>query len=462
MRKTSPHKAVPHNPEKFVIISDAHLLQSYMGTYDPILDFKEVFQKIAKLSPDFILVAGDMFDKRKTETSDVRHPEGEAAMMKIREIFDNVGAPIHAICGNHEDERVLQGLGQTVGNFHYSGDKWEMLGKTDVYFMNTRYEAEYYDEKLLEVDVGNILESMKRRWKRKKPKNSILICHEWIAREGAVYPIELLQKLLDRFSWVLNGHMHFYTKNHLKHSNLVCLPSLLPSRLRIGKYWTESYSWSAKAEEYNHKVRESPFGFIELKIGKKPIFHRFDPSVKIIDLEIEVTGLGLGKVRARLKQILDDINNRDDRERLIVLPSVIGSCSFPPNLLEDICKAYEALNVQKLVDRTGKVSPFAPTVAVKRPILTVDQLKEEILRSYPELVKALNKAGLKLSITNTREICRALTEDPYILQKSPGPVHQHMSNLLEVITNELEKKKVVRSLPPEFLSFLTEQCREAL
>jgi len=132
-----------HNAEKFVIISDAHLLQSYMKTYDPILDFKEVFQKIVKLSPDFILIAGDMFDKRKTETSDVRHPEGEAAMMRIREIFDNIKIPIYAICGNHEDERVLRGLQQTVKNFHYSGDKWERLGGTDVYLMNTRYEAEY-------------------------------------------------------------------------------------------------------------------------------------------------------------------------------------------------------------------------------------------------------------------------------------------------------------------------------
>ena len=250
MGKRSSYEVLQHNAEKFVIISDAHLLQTYMGTYDPILDFKEVFQKIAKLSPDFILIAGDMFDKRKTETSDVRHPEGEATMMRIREIFDNIKIPIYAICGNHEDERVLQGLQQTVKNFHYSGDGWERLGSTDVYFMNTCYEAEYYDEKLLEADVDNILESMKRRWKGKKPSNSILICHEWIAKEGVTYPIELLQKLLEKFTWVLNGHMHFYAKNHLNYTNLVCLPSLLPSRVLLGKYWTESYSWEAKAEEY--------------------------------------------------------------------------------------------------------------------------------------------------------------------------------------------------------------------
>ena len=445
-----------------MVISDAHLLQSYMKTYDPILDFKDMFQKIAKLSPDFIIIAGDMFDKRKTETSDVRHPEGEAAMMRIRENFDNIKIPIYAICGNHEDERVLQGLQQTVKNFHYSGDGWERLGSTDVYFMSTRYEAEYYDEKLLEADVGNILESMKRRWKGKKPSNSILICHEWIAKEGVTYPIELLQKLLKKFTWVLNGHMHFYAKNHLNYTNLVCLPSLLPSRILLGKYWTESYSWEAKAEEYACRARESPFGFVELEIGKEPVFHRFNASVKIVDIEIDVTGLSLQKVRARLKQFLDDINKRADRGKLIILPSVTGSCSFSPTLLEDICKAYETLNIQKLRDRTGKVSPFAPKVAVKRPILTVDQLKEEILRSYPEMIKALKKAGLKLSRTDVREICKTLTEDPYILRKSSGPVHQHITNILEVVAKELEKKKIVRDLPPDFLPFLTEQCRKAL
>jgi DNA repair exonuclease SbcCD nuclease subunit len=451
-----------HDTEKFVIISDAHLLQSYIEIYDPILDFKDVLQKIAKLSPDFILIAGDMFDKRKTETSDVRHPEGEAAMMRIREIFDNIKTPIYAICGNHEDERVLRGLQQTVKNFHYSGDRWERLGSTYVYLMNTRYEAEYYDEKLLEADVNNILESMKKIWKAGKLNNSILICHEWIAEEGAVYPRELLQKLLEKFTWVLNGHMHFFAKNHLSYSNLVCLPSLLPSRVLEGKYWTESYSWEAKAEEYVCKARESPFGFVELEIGKEPLFHRFDPSVKIVDLEIDVTGLDLQKARARLKQILDDINKRAEREKLIILPSVVGSCSFSPSLLEDICKAYETLNIEKLRDRTGKVSPFAPKVAVKRPILTVDQLKEEILRSYPELIKALNKARLKLSIADVREICKALTENPYVLQKSLGPVHQHAVNILEAVTKELEKKKAVKDLPPEFLSFLAEQCRKVL
>jgi len=458
--KVKPMRILPQDTERFVIISDAHLLQSYIGAYDAISDFKNVLDQALKLSPDAILIAGDMFDKRKTETSDVRHPEGEEAMMKIREIFENIEIPIYAIRGNHEDERILQGLQQTVPNFHYSEDRWERFGNTWVYLMDTRYEAEFYDEKILGTDVDNILEDANKKWKGQKPKYTLLVCHEWITGEEGTYPKELLTKLLEKFTWVINGHMHFYAKEYLDSKNLICLPSLLPSRLRIGKYWSEYYSWEAKSDNCVCKERASPFGFVELKVGEELVLHRFDPFVQIINLEIEVTGLDLQKVRARLKQVLDEIDRRPDRDKLIVLPSIIGSCSFSASLLEDICRAYESLNIQKLVDETGKNSPFAPKVVVKRPLLTIDQLKEEILRNYPQLVKALKKFGISASVSDVREICKTLNENPYVLQKCSGPVYQHLTNLLETITKELENKKIVKELPTDFIPFLAEQCRK--
>jgi len=458
--KGEPMPLSLQDAEKFVIISDAHLLQGYMGAYNAISDFENVLDQALKLSPDVILVAGDMFDRKKTETSDVRHPEGEEAMMKIREIFENIKVPIYAIRGNHEDERILQGLQQTASNFHYSGDIWEKVGNTWIYFMNTRYEAEFYDEKMLETDVNNIFEDATRKWKGRKPQYSILICHEWVTSEEGTYPKELLTKLLERFTWVINGHMHFYAKRYLNYRNLICLPSLLPSRLRIGKYWTEYYLWEAKSENWVCKERASPFGFVELKIGEEPVLHEFNPSIQIINLEIDATGLDLQKVRSRLKQVLDEVDKRPGRDKLIVLPSIVGSCSFSSSLLEDICRAYETLNVQKLVDMTRKISPFAPKVAVKRPLLTVDQLKEEILRNYPQIIKALKKVGISAPVRDVREICKTLNENPYILQKCPGPVHQHLTNLLETITKELENKKIVKDLPTDFIPFLAEQSRK--
>lgn len=448
--------------ERFVIISDGHLLQSYMKPYDPMPDFENVIQKIAELHPNFVLVAGDMFDKKKTETSDVRHPEGEEVMMKVREVLEGLEVPVYSIRGNHEDARVLQGLQQTDVNFHYVSDNWKRLGNTDVYFMDTRYEAEFYDEKMLDIDVDNILESADERWKKRAPENSLLITHEWIADSGPVFPRHLLEKLSAKFDWIMNGHMHFFTKKHLKIRNLVCLPSLLPSRLPIGKYWTESYFWRADADEFEHETRESPFGFVELEINKEPNFHRFDPSVKIANLQIDVTKLDRQEARSRLKHISDKINERKDRKMLIVLPLITGSCSFSPRMLEDIYGAYEELNIQKQRDGTGKVSPFAPGVTVKRPILTTEQLTEELLRASSLLMKMLRKEGIRLTSKDVRDICKNFTQNPYVLQKSAGPVYQHVANILELITAEFEKKKIIKELPSDFAAFLTSRCREVI
>jgi len=444
--------------DKFVIMSDAHLLQSYMGSYDAISDFKTVLKQACKLSPDVVILAGDMFDKKKTEVSDVRHPEGEEAMIKIREIFENIKIPVYAIQGNHEDERILQGLQQTVTNFHYSGDKWEALENTLIYLMNTRYETGFYDDKLLEIDIQNIIDYIKK--KNRTKKNSILICHEFITNEEGTFPEDLLIKLLKKFNWVINGHMHFYEKGYIHQKNLICLPSLLPSRLRFGKYWTEYHSWNAKSDYYECKERASPFGFVELKIGNEPIFHRFIPSVQIINLEIDVTDLDLQKVRTRLKQFLDDTNKRSDRDKLIVLPSIAGNCSFSASLLDDICRSYENLNIQKLIDNTGKISPFAPKITIKKPLITVDQLKEEILRNYPELIKRLRKYGVSISVQDVRAICKALNDNPYIFQKYSGPVHQHIINLFETLTKELVDRKIIKELPTDFIPFLEEHCRK--
>lgn len=444
---------------KIVIISDGHLLQRHLGTYDPVADLKEVLKKVSELSPDFILVAGDMFDKKKTQTSDVRHPEGEEMMMQIREIFVDLQVPIHVLRGNHEDERILLGLDKTVDNFHYVGDRWIKLGDLEVYFMNTRYEGEYYDEKLLETEINQLFKDVTKR-----RKNRLLISHEWISDRGAIYPKSLLTKLLNQFDRIFNGHMHFYAEGHLGFKNLVCLPSLLPSRLRFGQYWVESYSWLADSENYVHKTRTSPFGFVELTGDRNPIFHAFNPSVTIIKLELDTTGLDLKEARKRFKEILLDMSHRSDREKLVIFPSIAGTSSFSAGLLEDIRKDYEEkLNVQEIVSEATRVTPFAPAVEVKRPILTVDQLVEGLFRNAPEMAETLTKEKLKMTPADVREILKVLIKSPHLLQKGAGTqVHQHVSNFLEAFSNELERKEIIKALPVDFSTFLVEKCREAL
>jgi len=448
--------------KKFIVLSDGHLLQSYVGVYDPLQDFASILREIPKLSPDFLILAGDMFDKKKTETSDVRHPEGEEVMMKVREMFRSMGIPVYSLRGNHEDERILQGLGQTVENFHYLGDKWQRIGGFDFYFMNTRYETEFYDEATLEVEIDDILDAATKRWKGTTPGCSVLVCHEWFSDEGALYPRNLLTKLAAKFNLVINGHMHFLAEKHLGINNLVCLPSLLPSRLLYGKYWTESYSWEADSDKYTHVTRGSPFGFVEFGTSAKPIFHAFNPSVNITNIELDISGLELPKARARLKQIFDDIGKRDDAQRMILLPAVVGKSTYSPVLLEDICRAYDHLKIQKLRDKAVKVSPFAPAARFRQPILTLDQLKEEMLKTAtPELMRLLRRQGLKLAATDVRDILKAILENPYILQRAAQPVSQYVSSMLESVALELQKKGVIREVSVDFTSFLLEQCKEA-
>jgi hypothetical protein len=78
------------------------------------------------------------------------------------------------------------------------------------------------------------------------------------------------------------------------------------------------------------------------------------------------------------------------------------------------------------------------------------------------MIKALKRAGLPISVADVRDICRALNENPFILQKGSGPIHQHTSNILETMTKELENRKIVKDLPPTFIPFLNEQCRKVL
>lgn len=90
---------------KLAIISDAHLFQSFIKNYDSVHDFNRVLQKIKKSDPQALLIAGDMFDYKKTTSSYLRHYEGEGMMLKVRDVLSELGIPIYAIRGNHEKRR---------------------------------------------------------------------------------------------------------------------------------------------------------------------------------------------------------------------------------------------------------------------------------------------------------------------------------------------------------------------
>ena len=109
---------------RLAIIGDGHLFQSFMSSYDPLNDLKIVLEKVKSENPDALLMAGDMFDVKKTPGTFLRHYEGEGLTITVRQILRNFGLPIFSIRGNHEKEEVLRGLTQTVENFHYKNNEW--------------------------------------------------------------------------------------------------------------------------------------------------------------------------------------------------------------------------------------------------------------------------------------------------------------------------------------------------
>ncbi|KXA99624.1 hypothetical protein AKJ40_02705 [candidate division MSBL1 archaeon SCGC-AAA259M10] len=144
---------------ELAIISDAHLLQTYTQVFNPIDDFIKVLKEIDSRDPEAIVFAGDMFDKRKTTTAPVLHPEGEQIMTDIRNFLTGIGSPIYAIRGNHEDARVLRGLDQTVETFHYICDDWVPVDNVSIYCLETRYEKAY-SRKNLEESLDQVFSEL--------------------------------------------------------------------------------------------------------------------------------------------------------------------------------------------------------------------------------------------------------------------------------------------------------------
>ena len=125
---------------KLAFISDAHMFQTFIEKYDPVVDFERALKSIVKHEPDVLFMAGDMFDYRKTPTTYVRHYEGEGLMIKIRKLLKEFNKPVYALRGNHEKEEVLTGLQQTVPNFHYTRNDWASFDDCAVYLMDSHYK----------------------------------------------------------------------------------------------------------------------------------------------------------------------------------------------------------------------------------------------------------------------------------------------------------------------------------
>ncbi|MDH5439245.1 MAG: metallophosphoesterase [Candidatus Bathyarchaeota archaeon] len=410
-------------------MSDAHLFQTFVDVYDSLTDFKKVLEKIRKHRPDLLLIAGDMFDYRKTLRTYVRHYEGEGYTIGIRKLLQDFSKPIYAIRGNHEKEEILIGLDQTVENFHYAGEQWREIADCAFFFMNTRYETGWYSVDALK-EISKKLSTESKRYKDRK---TFLICHETLAVVQDAVPKEIVVSLRKSFHWILNGHMHYFDQKAYGLENVVSLPSLLPSRLAIGKYWNEQYNWDSGSEEAKITRREPPFGYVTLDTDDDKLeLHRFDPSKRIVEIRIDVTDLNLQTTRERLRSNLHDLDSGTDREDLIVLPEVYGEMAFSTYFLKDVPEEYPDLRVEEI--RSDKTQPKSVTIAGKPaapPILTVESLMNEIENLSAAISARINrKVSSEIDEKTVRALIQSLLK-PELVETPPDRLRSRLNALFD-------------------------------
>lgn len=420
---------------KLAVIADGHLFQSFMKNYAPLLDLKAVLERIKlKDAPDALLMAGDMFDFKKTPAVYLRHYEGEGLMIPLRQILSDFEIPIFCIRGNHEKEEVLRGLAQTVKNFDYVKNDWKILDDVAVYFMDTHFEGDFYEPEVVSQLIGKI-----SPLPEKTKKIKLLLCHETFAPFENCVPKKVMEDSKKVFDWVINGHMHLWGEFAYGLKNVVSLPAILPSRVIWGKYWMEQYSWRFKDEQPRFERRDSPFGYAILDTNKEMIeFHSFAPSREIVEISIETTNLTLREVIKRFRCILEKIRERDDKDSLIILPEIHGNANFVTTFVSDVLKDYADLNLEDLRINTTTKIVTAQGKVVSPPLLTPEQLYEDIEKEFPEISKKLmTELQIEVGTNTLRKILNNLRHNE-LLEKIPPRTTTRLENLLDITISELK------------------------
>jgi len=413
---------------KFAIISDAHLFQSYLKKYDPIYDFRAILQKIKQDDYDALLIAGDMFDCKKTASTYLRHYEGEGLMMKVREVLKEIGISIYALRGNHEKEEVMKGLDQTVDNFHYVKNDWARVGGISIFFMDTHFEGELYEPNAISQIIKQVLSSEKPRGKR------ILLSHETFEPFPNALPREVIEEASKSFDWIINGHMHMWNRSAYNFDNVITLPSLLPSRLRMGTYWTERYTFSTGVKKPKFERKESPFGYAILDTEKGSIEHRpVTPSKKIVEISLDVTEMSLKDVLDRFREIFSELDGKKDRESYVVLPEIHGLANFATSFVAEVFKEYPDLNIEQLKNSTSPSIMTTSGKSISAPRLDPEQLFEEVEKELGlERDELLENVGIELSMGTLGRILYAIRDSGLIERLPP-----RTTTRLETLFNEI-------------------------
>jgi predicted phosphodiesterase len=409
---------------KIAVISDGHLFQSPSEEYDSISDLRRAIGQLKNLKPDLIIFTGDMFDYKRTPSTFVRHYEGEGAMVGIRPTLEELRADIFAIRGNHERAEVLKSLDQTVRNFHYLGDTVIRRDGVGIWLLDTRYEEGAEEgEKAIEKACSEA--------KKEKLKTKILVTHETLRPYDGAIQDKTVKAAAETFDFVLDGHMHLWSSNHLGIKNLYLLPALLPSRLIFGSYWVERYSWEPDQAIYSFESRSSPFGFVVLESdGQMPEFVPFEPSRQTVDVSLGIDGITLEEAKRRLREMLAEVARKKGNR--LVLPEIHGESNFLPVALKSIFSEFDLPMAEVRIN--AKFSP-ALRKRLELAIRSVGDIYELIRNELPKIVE---KKGKGLDPKSIIDAFNRMLEEG-LLEKPPARVDARLRALLEPMLEGVRK-----------------------
>lgn len=432
------------------VLSDAHLFQTYLEWYDSVADFERAAQTCADEEPEAYILAGDIFDYKTTNTTYLRHYQGEEYLVRLRKLFRSLDAPVYALRGNHEKQVVLEGLEQTVENFHYEpGRHWITIGGRDFLLLDTHYRTEGYRDQI--VDVFQEI-----REEAADQTDSVLVMHETVAGLDTALPDAALNAVSDGFDMVLNGHMHHLERGAGGYENLMNLPSLLPSRLVRGSYWTEQYQWVDG--ETTHDVQESPFAYVSVDDSDEATVHRFEPSRTVIEVTLDLSGLSVGEARLQFKELLAELEAREDRGELLVYPEVQGELRFSPILLTDLPDEFDLFVTDIKSDDAEKVPPELEGAEPTTSIVSGEDLQDAVLEGMPAIVEQLEDEGVETDKASVTRVVEHVTgEDADVFAGSnPPKVVDGLRRFVEENTGAVDAEE----LPDNFETHLTAVAEE--
>jgi hypothetical protein len=301
--------------------------------------------------------------------------------------------------------------------------------------MDTHFEGELYEPPVISQILQKVISSISLTENIGKMK--IILTHETFAPFNNSLPKGIIEEISKIFTWVINGHMHMWDSKAYGLKNVITLPSLLPSRVVLGRYWMEKYDWESIANKPKLLTQESPFGYVLLDIEAGKIeFYPFIPSRKIVEISIDVTNLSIKNVIDRFKRVLDEIKERKDKDSLIILPELHGYTSFVTSFVEEVFKRYPELSIEelrnnaipKIITSSGKIiSP--PTLNVEEMFTNV---REELLQMVSDLSE---KTGIEITSEMVKKIFEALSETE-LLEKPPA----RTMTRVEILFNEILSK----------------------